>query len=45
MYSISVTFLIILIINVVIVYFGGNKKLKKKIPIKLKVLPLSKEWQ
>ena len=45
MYSISVTFLIILIMYVEIVYFGGNKTLKKKKPIKLKVLPLSKDWQ
>ena len=45
MYSVSVTFLIILIMYVEIVYFGGNKKLKKKKPIKLKVLPLSKDWQ
>ena len=42
MYSISVTFLIILIMYVEIVYFGGHKKLKKKKPIKIKVLPLSK---
>ena len=39
MYSISVTFLIILIMYVEIVYFGRNKKLKKKKPIKLKVCP------
>ena len=45
MYSISVAFLIISIMYVEIVYFGGNKKLKKKKPIKLKVLPLSNEWQ
>ena len=36
MYSISVTFLIILIMYVEIVYFGGNKKLKKEETYKAK---------